>query len=167
VPIPVIAAVNGVASGAGLVFSLCADIRLAAPSARFNMANVRIGFSGCDLGSSYLLPRVVGLGLASALMLTGRFMEAEEAAEVRLVNRVAPGESLLDSALELASQIAANSPWAVRMTKQVLAVNVDAPSMRAAVELENRTQILSTRTADFDEAMSAFKEKRAPNYSGR
>jgi enoyl-CoA hydratase len=167
VPVPVIAAVNGVASGAGLVFALASDIRLAAPEARFNMANVRIGFSGCDLGSSYLLPRVVGLGLASELMLTGRFIGAEEAEHVRLVNRVVPADGLLDAALELAEQIAANSPWAVRMTKQVLASNVDAPSMRAAVELENRTQILSTRTADFDEAMSAFKEKRAPNYSGR
>jgi len=127
-PVPVIAAVNGAASGAGLVFALAADIRLAAPEARFNMANVRIGFSGCDLGSSYLLPRVVGLG-------TG--------------------------------QIARNSPWAVRMTKQVLAVNVDSPSLRAAIELENRTQILSTRTADFDEAMNAFKEKREPRYGGR
>jgi enoyl-CoA hydratase len=167
VPIPVIAAVNGVASGAGLVFSLCSDIRLAAPTARFNMANVRIGFSGCDLGSSYLLPRIVGLGLASELMLTGRFIEAEEALDVRLVNRIVPAEELLNAALELAGQIATNSPWAVRMTKQVLASNVDAPSMRAAVELENRTQILSTRTADFDEAMAAFKEKRGPNYSGR
>jgi enoyl-CoA hydratase len=166
VPIPVIAAVNGAASGAGFVFSLASDIRLAAPSARFNMANVRIGFSGCDLGSSYLLPRLVGLGLASELMLTGRFVEADEAAAVGLVSRVVPAEELLDRALELAGQIAANSPWAVRMTKQVLACNVDAASLRSAIELENRTQILSTRTSDFTEAMSAFVEKRAPHYTG-
>jgi enoyl-CoA hydratase len=166
-PVPVIAAVNGAASGAGLVFALAADIRLAAPEARFNMANVRIGFSGCDLGSSYLLPRVVGLGMASELMLTGRFIDAREAAEVRLVNRVVAADELIDEALSLAGQIARNSPWAVRMTKQVLAVNVDSPSLRAAIELENRTQILSTRTADFDEAMNAFKEKREPRYGGR
>jgi enoyl-CoA hydratase len=165
-PVPVIAAVNGVAAGAGLVFSLACDVRLAAPQARFNMANVRIGFSGCDLGSSYLLPRIVGLGLASEMMLTGRFVEAPEAEAVRLVNRVVDADRLVDAALELAAEIAANSPWAVRMTKQVLASNVDAPSLRAAIELENRTQILSTRTADFHEAMAAFKEKRAPVYTG-
>lgn len=166
-PVPVIAAVNGAATGAGLVFALASDIRLAAPVARFNMANVRIGFSGCDLGSSYLLPRVVGLGLASELMLTGRFIDAEEAASVGLVNRVVEAESLLDEALLLAEQITHNSPWAMRMTKQVLAVNVDSPSLRSAIELENRTQILSTRTVDFDEAMAAFKEKRAPEFRGR
>jgi enoyl-CoA hydratase len=166
-PVPVIAAVNGAATGAGLVFALASDIRLAAPGARFNMANVRIGFSGCDLGSSYLLPRIVGLGLASELMLTGRFVEAPEAAAVGLVNRVVEADSLLDEALSLAGQITRNSPWAVRMTKQVLAVNVDAPCLRTAIELENRTQILSTRTGDFDEAMSAFKEKREPRYQGR
>lgn len=166
VPVPVIAAVNGAASGAGFVFSLASDIRLAAPEARFNMANVRIGFSGCDLGSSYLLPRIVGKGLASELMLTGRFIGSEEAAQVGLVNRVVGADVLIATALELAAQIAANSPWAVRMTKQVLACNVDAGSLRSAIELENRTQILSTRTADFSEAMSAFVEKRAPQYTG-
>jgi enoyl-CoA hydratase len=167
VPVPVIAAVNGVASGGGFVFTLAADIRLASPEARFNVANVRIGFCGGDLGSSYLLPRIVGRGLASELMLTGRFIGAEEAARVGLVNRVVAADELIDKALDLAGEIAANSPWAVRMTKQVLACNLDAGSLRAAIELENRTQILSTRTADFGEAMSAFIEKRAPQYTGR
>jgi enoyl-CoA hydratase/carnithine racemase len=167
VPVPVIAAVNGAATGAGLVFALASDIRLAAPEARFNMANVRIGFSGCDLGSSYLLPRIVGLGLASELMLTGRFIEAAEAASVGLVNRVVEAADLVDEAVALAERITQNSPWAVRMTKQVLAVNVDSPSLRSAIELENRTQILSTRTADFNEAMTAFKEKRPPEYGAR
>jgi enoyl-CoA hydratase len=166
VPIPVIAAVNGPASGAGFVFTLASDIRLAAAEARFNMANVRIGFSGCDLGSSYLLPRIVGKGLASELMLTGRFVGAEEAERVGLVSRVVATDELVVQAVELAGEIAANSPWAVRMTKQVLACNVDAGSLRAAIELENRTQILSTRTADFSEALSAFVEKRPPHYTG-
>ena len=166
VPQPIIAAVNGAASGAGLVFSVASDIRLAVPEARFNMANVRIGFSGCDLGSSYWLPRVLGLGLASELMLTGRFMGAEEAERRGLVNRVVPAEELLEAAIEMAADIARNSPFAVRMTKQVLAQNVDAPSLRAAVELENRTQILCTRTRDFEEALAAFQEKRAPEFTG-
>jgi enoyl-CoA hydratase len=165
-PVPVIAAINGAASGGGFVFSLASDIRLAAPEARFNVANVRIGFCGGDLGSSYLLPRIVGKGLASELMLTGRFIGAEEAARVGLVSRVVAADELIAQALHLAGEIAANSPWAVRMTKQVLACNLDAGSLRAAIELENRTQILSTRTADFGEAMSAFLEKRAPQYTG-
>jgi len=166
VPQPIIAAVNGVASGAGFVFALASDIRVAVPEARFNMANVRIGFSGCDLGSSYLLPRLVGSGLAAELLMTGRFMGAEEAERRTVVNRIVAPEELLDAALEIAGQMAQNSPFAVRMTKQVLAQNIDAPSLKAAIELENRTQILCTRTNDFMEAMTAFQEKRAPNYTG-
>jgi enoyl-CoA hydratase len=164
---PVIAAINGVASGAGFVFALAADMRIAVPEARFNMANVRIGFSGCDLGSSYWLPRYVGLGVASELLMTGRFIEAEEAERRGIVNRVVKAEELLSSAVGMAAEIAQNSPFAVRMTKQVLRANVDAPSLRSAIELENRTQILCTRTDDFEEALGAFKEKRAPHYTGR
>jgi enoyl-CoA hydratase len=162
----VIAAVNGAASGAGFAMSVASDVRLAAPEARFNLANVRIGFSGCDLGSSYWLPRLLGHGIASELMLTGRFIGAEEAERRALVNRIVERDGLLDGALELAADIARNSPFAVRMTKQVLAANVDAPSLDAAVELENRTQILCTRTRDFEEALSAFQEGRAPRFSG-
>lgn len=166
VPQPIIAAINGVASGAGFVFALASDIRIAVPEARFNMANVRIGFSGCDLGSSYWLPRTVGLGVASELLMTGRFMGAEEAERRAVINRIVPAEELLDSAIATAAEIARNSPFAVRMTKQVLASNVDAPSLRAAVELENRTQILCTRTDDFVEALAAFQEKRDPQFTG-
>jgi enoyl-CoA hydratase len=167
VPQPIIAAVNGPATGGGFVFALASDLRLAAPEARFNMANVRIGFSGCDLGSSYWLPRTVGVGLAAELMMTGRFMDAAEAESRGVVNRVVAGEELLDAAIALAADIAQNSPFAVRMTKQVLAANVDAPSLSAAIELENRTQILCTRTQDFEEALAAFREKRAPRFTGR
>jgi enoyl-CoA hydratase len=163
---PVIAAVNGVASGAGFVFALAADMRIAVPEARFNMANVRIGFSGCDLGSSYWLPRYVGLGVASELLMTGRFIGAEEAERRGIVNRVVEPEGLLDASIELAAEIARNSPFAVRMTKQVLRDNVDAPSLRSAIELENRTQILCTRTNDFEEALAAFQEKREPKFTG-
>lgn len=164
---PVIAAVNGVASGAGFVFALASDMRIAVPDARFNMANVRIGFSGCDLGSSYWLPRYVGLGVASELLMTGRFMGAEEAERRGIVNSVVEPEALLDAAVGLAADIARNSPFAVRMTKQVLRTNVDAQSLRAAIELENRTQILCTRTDDFEEALTAFQEKRPPQFTGR
>src|SRR4051795_3370300 len=147
-PKPVIAAVNGAAAGAGFSLALSADIRIAAPDARFNAAFVRIGLTGGDCGSSWMLPRIVGLGLANEILLTGRFVDADEAARIGLVNRVVAGEDLLTEAVALATSITANSPLGVRLTKQVLQVNVDAPSLDAALEVENRNQALTSRTED-------------------
>jgi|HigsolmetaAR201D_1030396.scaffolds.fasta_scaffold02543_3 enoyl-CoA hydratase len=166
-PQPVIAAVNGPASGGGLALALASDIRLAAPSAIFNVAFVRIGLSGCDVGVSHLLPRIVGLGMASELMLTGRRVDAEEALRIGLVNRVVPEESLLEEAVGLAAEITRNSPFGVRMTKQVLGRNVDAPSLEAAIDLENRTQVVATRTGDAKEALEAFLARRTPTFDNR
>lgn len=166
-PIPVIAAVNGPAAGAGLSIALAADIRIASPSARFNAAFVRIGLSGGDCGSSWMLPRIVGLGLASEILLTGRFVGADEAAAIGLVNRVVDENRLLDEALALAAQISGNSPFGVSMTKELLQTNVDAPSIAAAMELENRSQVLAAQTADMVEAVAAFREKRPPAFTGR
>lgn len=166
-PKPVVAAVNGAAAGAGFSLALAADIRLAAPEARFNAAFVRIGLSGGDCGSSYFLPRVVGLGRAAEILLTGRFVGAEEAAEMGLVNRVVPAGQLLDQAVATAEQIAANTPFGVMLTKRVLHQNVDAPSLTAALEVENRNQVLTTRTEDMSEALQAFLDKRPPRYTGR
>ena len=163
---PVIAAVNGPAAGAGFSLALAADIRIAAPEARFNAAFVRIGLSGGDCGSSYFLPRLVGHARASEILLTGRFLDAAEAAAVGLVSAVVPADELLEAAFGLAEQIAANSPLGVALTKQVLAVNADAPSLTAALELENRNQVLATRSADMVEALAAFREKRAPRFAG-
>lgn len=164
---PVIAAVNGAAAGAGFSLALAADIRLAAPAARFNAAFIRIGLSGGDCGSSYFLPRVVGSGRAAEILMTGRFVDATEAADIGLVNRVVPAEQLLDEAIGVAEQIAGNSPFGVMLTKRVLQQNVDAPSLTAALEVENRNQVLATRTEDMAEALTAFREKRAPRYVGR
>lgn len=166
-PQPVIAAVNGAAAGAGFSLALAADIRIATPQARFNAAFVRIGLSGGDCGSSYFLPRIVGSGRAAEILMTGRFVEADEAAAIGLVNRVVAPEQLLDEALATAGQIAANSPFGVLLTKRVLQQNVDAPSLTAALEVENRNQVLTSRTADMHEALTAFREKRPPRYSGR
>jgi enoyl-CoA hydratase len=166
-PQPVIAAVNGPASGGGLALALASDVRIGSPTARFNVAFVRIGLSGGDVGVSHLLPRIVGLGMASELMLTGRPVEAEEALRIGLVNRVVPADDLIPSATGLALEMAANSPFGVWMTKQVLHRNVDAPSLEAAIEMENRTQALATRTEDAREAMAAFREKRAAEFAGR
>jgi enoyl-CoA hydratase/carnithine racemase len=163
---PVIAAVNGPATGGGLALALAADIRIGSPGARFNAAFVRIGLSAGDLGTSWLLPRLIGPARASEFCFTGRFMEAEEAERVGLLNRVVPEGSLLDSALELASQIAANSPGGVQLSKRALQANMEAASFAAALELENRGQALLSRGSDFTEALAAFKEKRAPRFTG-
>ncbi|MDP9459798.1 MAG: enoyl-CoA hydratase-related protein [Actinomycetota bacterium] len=166
-PKPVIAAVNGAAAGAGFSLALAADIRLAAPEARFNAAFVRIGLSGGDCGTSWFLPRVVGLGRAAEILLTGRFVGAEEAAAIGLVNRVVPADDLLPEALATAQQITSNTPFGVFLTKRVLHLNVDAPSLTAALEVENRNQVLTTRTEDMAEALTAFQQKRPARFSGR
>jgi enoyl-CoA hydratase/carnithine racemase len=166
-PQPVIAAVNGAAAGGGLGLALAADIRIASPAARFNAAFVRIGLSAGDVGVSWSLPRVVGLGRAAEIMLTGRFVDAEEAAAIGLVNRVVPADELLDEAFAIADQIAANTPFGVTLTKRVLNTNVDAGSLTQAVEVENRGQTLTTRGNDFREALAAFREKRPANLTAR
>jgi enoyl-CoA hydratase len=164
---PIIAAVNGAAAGGGFAFALASDIRVAASSARFNVAFVRIGLSGCDVGVSYLLPRLIGASKAFELMLTGRFVDADEAERIGLVSRVVPDGSVVDAALEIADQISANSPFGVWMTKEVMWSNLEAGSMQAAIDLENRTQILTTFTEDMPEAMRAFLEKREPRFRNR
>jgi enoyl-CoA hydratase/carnithine racemase len=166
-PQPVIAAVNGAAAGGGLGFALCADIRLASPLATFNAAFVRIGLSAGDVGVSWSLPRVVGLGRAAEIMLTGRFVDAEEAERIGLVNRVAAADELLDEAFALAELIARNTPFGVTLTKRVLNANVDAGSLSQAVEVENRGQTLATRGSDYLEALRSFREKREPSFTAR
>lgn len=166
-PKPVIAAVNGPAAGAGFALALAADIRLASPSAKFNAAFVRIGLSAGDVGVSWLLPRIVGLGRAAEIMLTGRFVDADKAERIGLVNDVCPDDELLDRALDLGDEIAGNSPFGMRLTKQVLQTNVDSASLEAAIEIENRNQLLASRTEDFVEALSAFIDRRPATFRNR
>jgi enoyl-CoA hydratase/carnithine racemase len=165
-PFPVIAAVNGAAAGAGMALALMADIRVGATTARFNAAFVRIGLTGGDCGTSWTLPRLVGLARATEILLTGRFVEADEALDIGLVTDVVEPETVVERALEIATVIAGNSPVGVSLTKQVLRTNVDAPSLEAALEVENRNQVLATRTDDMTEALTAFREKRRPTFVG-
>ena len=153
--IPVIAAVNG------------ADVRSAATSARFNVAFVRIGLSGCDIGVSWLLPRWIGASRAFELMLTGRIVESDEAFRIGLVTRVVPDDELLDSALETARLISANSPTGVWMTKEVMWSQLEVGSLQAGIDLENRTQIMTSFTEDMAEAATAFLAKRPPEFRNR
>jgi len=165
--VTVIAAVNGPAAGAGMALALAADIRVASTAARFNAAFVKIGLSGGDVGTSWLLPRLIGFGRANELLLTGRFVDADEALAIGLVTDVVAPEKLLDRALETAAVICGNSPIGVTLTKEVVQLNVDAPSLDAALALEARNQVLATRTDDMVEALSAFREKRRPRFVGR
>jgi enoyl-CoA hydratase/carnithine racemase len=166
VRVPVIAAVNGPAAGGGLALALQADLRLAAPEAKFNAAFVRIGLSAGDLGTSWLLTRLVGPAVTSDIAFTGRMVHAEEAARVGLVNRVCEPGRLMDDALGLAEQIVSNSPGGVQLSKRALQANMEIASYAAALELENRGQALLTRGQDMPEALAAFKEKRKPVFTG-
>jgi enoyl-CoA hydratase/carnithine racemase len=162
--IPVIAAVNGAAAGGGFALVLGCDVRIAAASARFNVAFIRIGISACDIGTSWMLPRLVGAARAHELMLTGRIFDATEAEHIGLVTDVVADEELLDAALAKADEIAANSPWGVFMTKEVMWSALEIGSRQAAVDLENRTQVLCGMTSDATEAITAFLEKRPPVF---
>lgn len=160
--VPVIAAVNGPAAGGGLALALAADIRLAGPAATFNAAFVRIGLSAGDLGTSWLLTRLIGPARAAEICFTGRMVDAPEAAEIGLVNAVA--EDVVGGAVALADDIAGRSPGAVRLSKRALQANLEIGSYAAALELENRGQALLTRTRDMAEALKAFRQKRTPVF---
>ncbi|MCV6963334.1 enoyl-CoA hydratase/isomerase family protein [Mycobacterium intermedium] len=161
-PIPVIAAVNGVAVGGGLAFALHSDIRIASEQARFGAVFIKAGFSSMDMGTSYLLPKIVGAGVARELMLTGRIIDAAEAYRIKLVHEVVAPDDLMTAAVAKAREIAANNAFGVWQTKIGLNAALDAPSLRHAIEIENRTQILTGFTNNPAEAAKAHREKRAP-----
>lgn len=146
IPQPVIAAVNGAAAGAGLGLALACDTRIGATACRFSSAFIRVGMSSCDIGVSYLLPRAIGTTHAYEMMLTGRMVEAEEAARIGLVLRTVAPENLMEAARELAQSMAANGKMGLWMTKRGMWANLETSSLSAAIELENRTQILMRST---------------------
>ena len=161
-PQPVIAAVHGGAVGGGFAVSLACDLRVASDDAFFAAHFIRVGLSSCDVGTSYLLPRIVGPTIAAELMLTGRRFSAAEAQQMGLLNRVVAREQLLEQAIDLGAMITDNSEYGVYMTKIGMWVNLDAPSFRNAMQLENRTQVLGCFTGNMTEAGKAFVEKRDP-----
>lgn len=164
-PQPVIAAVNGPASGGGFALVLGSDVRLAARSARFNAAFIRIGLSACDIGTSWLLPRLVGAARAQELMLTGRVFDADEAYRIGLVVDLLDDDALLDAAISKAHEIMQNSPFGVALTKEGMWSALEIPALQNAIDLENRQQIMASATADHREALMAFLERRPPDYT--
>jgi enoyl-CoA hydratase/carnithine racemase len=163
VPIPVIAAINGVAAGAGAVIALAADFRLAAPDASLAFLFTKVGLAGADMGAAYLLPRVVGLGHATELLFLGDRVSAEEALRIGLVNRVVPAASLMDEARALASRLSSGPAFAIGMTKTLLNQELDI-GFHDAIEAEAQGQAICMRTADFAEAYQAFKARRPPAF---
>jgi len=156
----VIAAVNGPAVGFGFALTLAADIRLASPSASFHVGAVRIGLSAGECGISYHLPRLVGASRAFEVMLTGRPIDATEADRIGLVSRLVSGDELEAAALACARDVLRNSDFAIRQTKRLMWSNLDAPSLEAAIELENRTQVLGLQTGDSALAARAFAGRK-------
>jgi enoyl-CoA hydratase len=163
-PQVIVAAVNGVAYGGGLSLAMAADIRIAAASATFCSAFIRTGLTGTDIGISYLLPKLIGVSRAFDMILTGRSVDAAEAERMGIVSRVVPEGAALAAALETARTIASYSRSGLLMTKEVLWANVDVDSMSAAIALENRNQMLAARSPEFQEYMTAFKEKRNADF---
>jgi enoyl-CoA hydratase len=164
-PQPVIAAVNGPAAGLGLALSLGCDIRYASVNAVFRAAFINIGLSNCDMGTSWLLPRLIGVSRSHELMLTGRRFDAHEALRIGLVADVVEQDALLERAVHAAEQIAALAPWGVRLTKRGMWSALEIPSQQAAVEYEDRQQIMATFSNGVPEAAGAFLEKRPANFT--
>jgi enoyl-CoA hydratase/carnithine racemase len=165
-PLPVIAAVNGVAAGAGSVVALAADFRLLARSASFAFLFTRVGLSGADMGSAYLLPRVIGLGRATELLMLGDRVDAERAVSIGLASEVVDDDALRARADELARRLADGPAFAYSTTKALLTRELDM-DLGGAIELEAMTQALLMKSDDFAEFYRAWSENRKPAWSGR
>jgi enoyl-CoA hydratase/carnithine racemase len=162
--VPVIAAVNGAAIGAGLDLACMCDIRVASEQAKFAESFVKLGIIPGD-GGAWLLPRIVGLSRATEMTLTGQMLDARQALEWNLVSRVVPAEQLLSTAHEIANAIAANPPHAVRLAKRLLREALHT-RLDTLLEMSAAFQVLSHQTADHQEAVAAFIEKRQPVFRG-
>jgi enoyl-CoA hydratase/carnithine racemase len=163
-PQPVIAQVNGPAAGGGLSLVLAADLRLASHDAVFAVSFMRVGFSACDMGTSWMLPHLVGAGRAHELMMTARRFDADEALRIGLLADAVPAEQLEARVERAIDDLLAMPPLSQSLTKQGMWLALEIPSFDAAVELENRQQVLTSATTDQKEAMAAFREKRPPVY---
>jgi enoyl-CoA hydratase/carnithine racemase len=165
-PLPVIAAVNGVAAGAGAVLALACDFRLMAESGSFAFLFTRVGLAGADMGAAYLLPRIVGLGRATELLLLGEKVSAERCLAIGLATEVVPDDVLADRATALASRLAEGPAFAYATTKSLLTREQDM-ALAPAIELEAITQALLMHSDDFEEFYAAWSEGRRPEWTGR
>jgi enoyl-CoA hydratase/carnithine racemase len=165
-PLPIVAAVNGVAAGAGSVIALAADFRVLARSASFAFLFTRVGLAGADMGSAYLLPRMVGLGPATELLMLGDRVDAESAQRLGLATAVVADDRLADEAAALARRLAGGPAFAYAATKSLISRELDM-DLTGAIELEATTQALLMQSRDHAEFLAAFRAGRDPQWSGR
>ncbi len=161
---PIIALIQGTAAGGGLGFVLASDIRIATKEAKFINASTNIGLTGGDMGSSYFLPRLIGMSRAAEILYTGRAIDGKEAERIGLVSRIVDKEGLLNAGLELAEEMLLKSPLGLRLTKRTINLSLDAPSLNTIIEFENSSIIIAFSSKDILEASSAFFGKRKPHY---
>ena len=161
---PIIAAINGAAAGGGFTLAMASDIRIASPEAKFLNAFIKIGVSGADLGSSWFLPRLIGLSRASEILYTGRTFDAEEAERIGFISKIVPKEQLIDEATAIADNLLAKSPLGLRMTKEAINLSLDAPSLETIIQLENRTQVVCSTSKDAITGVGSFFSKKDPEY---
>ena len=165
-PLPIVAAVNGVAAGAGSVLALAADFRLLARSAKFSFLFTRVGLAGADMGAAYLLPRLIGLGRASELLILGDEVDSERAVEIGLASRLADDDQLSQEATELARRLA-DGPALAHATTKILLSRESDMSLHDAIEMEALAQALLMKSDDFGEFYAAWTEGRSPAWTGR
>jgi enoyl-CoA hydratase/carnithine racemase len=163
-PQPIICLAHGAITGGGLAFALASDVRIVSDDAKINVAMVKVGLTGCDVGISYFLPRSVGQSVAAELMMTGRFITPERALTLGLVSAVVSQENLREEGLSIAEDMLKTSPLGLRLTKEGLGISIDSSSLESTVALEDRGQILCASAGLFEEGINAFLEKRPSNY---
>ncbi len=164
-PQPIICLAHGATTGGGFAFALASDVRIVADNVKMNVAMVKVGLTGCDVGISYFLPRAIGQSIAAELMMTGRFIGASRALAVGLVSEVVSPEGLAEAGRAMANEMLKTSPMGLRLTKEGLRLAVDAPGLEAAVALEDRGQILCASAGFFKEGIAAFQEGRPAQYA--
>jgi enoyl-CoA hydratase len=167
IPQPIICAVKGPAVGMAFSIAAAADIRIAGESAKFRNSVFLLGLAAVDIGNSYFLPRIIGLSRAAEIIYTARFVDAQEAEKIGFVSKVVPDEKLIEEALSLAKTLLGRSPLGLRLTKSSINANIGASSLEAALEMENRAQVLCMTSKDMNEGIAAFMEKREPKYPKR
>ena len=163
-PQPIVALVHGAATGGGFALALAADVRFVTPDVRMNVAMAKVGLTGCDVGISYFLPRMVGPSVAAELMMSGRFIGAERALALGLVSDVVASDAIEPVGRQLANDMLNMSPLGLRLTKEGLNMSMSVGSLEHAIMLEDRGQILCASAGYFDEGIAAFLDKRTPVY---
>lgn len=164
---PVIASINGDAVGGGLGIAIASDMRIAVESARFCAPFIGIGLAGCDMSAGYFLPRLVGMGRATDMMMTGRFVLADEAERIGLINRVVPAEALREDTMKLAHKMASFSPVAMARTKRAIRRSIDR-DMKSEFDYEILAQIQCLQSQEHRDAVAAFKKRweKSPKKEG-